>query len=38
MVLVLGQDPREVAAIIGRISNGFRRVQEKAGRTGPRGE
>ncbi len=29
---VLGQDPREVVAIIGRISNGFRGVQEKAGR------
>jgi hydroxymethylpyrimidine/phosphomethylpyrimidine kinase len=35
---VLGQDPREVAAIIGRISHRFRGVQEKAGRTGTRGE
>lgn len=38
MVRVLGQDPWEVAAMIGRISNGFRGVQEKAGRTGTRGE
>jgi len=38
MAWVLGQDPREVAAIISRISHRLRGVQEKAGRTGRRGE